>query len=69
MSKWQKVLQLDTNRKIVSGSEESLCTAMRQGADIGRINIGKLCQASTTSMQPSFHGSEILAIIRILKYC
>lgn len=34
MPKWQKVLQLDTNRKIVSGSEDALCTAIRQGADI-----------------------------------
>lgn len=34
MSKWQKVLQLDTNRNVVSGSQEALCRAIHAGADI-----------------------------------
>ena len=34
MSQWQAVLELDHNRTITGGSEDALCDAVRNGADL-----------------------------------
>lgn len=34
MSEWENVLELDSDRRLLSGSEESLCRAVGRGADL-----------------------------------
>ena len=70
MSKWQEVLQLNTNRKIVSGSEEMPCIAIYNGAFDGippftlpgtsDIDVNKYAQISSAWSVGFWHQRPML---------